>query len=242
MERLRVSELRTVLHVAPHPDDELLGAGGALAALAGAGARVVNLLCSLGRPEQHERRAREARAACAAIGFDLMTVDPSIALSSSDNLDIAQSIATAEILDALNRVQPDAVVGPHEFDGHHAHEVVARGVRDAVEATGSSIPWLSWGLWSDLRRPTLYFGYSNQTMQRVATALREYAGELARNGYTDLLPARARAFAVLGSERVFGFGSPSASDLPYADLLTERRVVAGEWVYGPATLVTDERP
>ena len=38
------------------------------------------------------------------------------------------------------------------------------------------------------------------------------------------------ANAVLGSERVFGFGSPAAGTLPYAELLTEVRLVDGRFV------------
>ena len=46
----------TVLHLSPHPDDEVLGAGATLLGLRDAGHRVINLACSLGRPEQQERR------------------------------------------------------------------------------------------------------------------------------------------------------------------------------------------
>jgi len=35
---------------------------------------------------------------------------------------------------------------------------------------------------------------------------------------------------VLGSERVFGFGSPAASALPFAELLTEVRLLDGRFM------------
>ena len=35
---------------------------------------------------------------------------------------------------------------------------------------------------------------------------------------------------MLGSERVFGFGSPAASPLPYAELLTEVRREDSRWM------------
>ena len=53
--------------------------------------------------------------------------------------------------------------------------------------------------------------------------LEAYEGELERNDYRRLLAGRATTNAVLGSERVFGFGSPAASPLPYAEVLTEVR-------------------
>ena len=47
----------TVLHLSPHPDDEVVGMPATLMALRDAGWRVVNLACGLGRPARHQRRA-----------------------------------------------------------------------------------------------------------------------------------------------------------------------------------------
>ena len=38
------------------------------------------------------------------------------------------------------------------------------------------------------------------------------------------------ANAVMGSERVFGFGSPAASTLPYAEVVTEVRLIDGRFM------------
>ena len=58
----------TVLHLSPHPDDEVLGAGATLLGLREAGHRVINLACSLGRPEQQDRRRAEVTDACRRAG------------------------------------------------------------------------------------------------------------------------------------------------------------------------------
>ena len=50
---------RTILHLSPHPDDEIAGAPATLMALREAGWRVVNVACGLGRPAQHQRRRAE---------------------------------------------------------------------------------------------------------------------------------------------------------------------------------------
>ena len=60
--------------------------------------------------------------------------------------------------------------------------------------------------------------------------LEAYTGEIERNDYRRLLSGRATTNAVLGSERVFGFGSPAASALPYAEVLTEVRRMDGRWM------------
>ena len=51
-----------------------------------------------------------------------------------------------------------------------------------------------------------------------------------RNDYRRLLTGRSTINAVLGSERVFGFGSQAASRLPYAEVLTEVRRVGRRWL------------
>ena len=69
------------------------------------------------------------------------------------------------------------------------------------------------------------------------------AGELERNDYQRFLAGRAAANAVMGSERVFGFGSPAASTLPYAELLTEVCLVDGRFVAShPHTLDEGREP
>ena len=60
--------------------------------------------------------------------------------------------------------------------------------------------------------------------------LEAYQGELERNDFRRLLAGRAMANAVLGSERVFGFGSAAASPLPYAEVLTEVKCVGGRFM------------
>src|SRR6185295_887192 len=79
------SAVLTVLHLSPHPDDEVLGAGATLLGLREAGHRVINLACSLGRPEQQERRRAEVTEACRRADFELVVHDPPLALSSGDD-------------------------------------------------------------------------------------------------------------------------------------------------------------
>jgi hypothetical protein len=68
-------------------------------------------------------------------------------------------------------------------------------------------------------------------MARVMHALAAYQGENARSHYDLMYPARAVVNRTLGSERVFGFGTETASDLPYADVFTELRHGDHGWQY-----------
>ncbi len=122
------------------------------------------------------------------------------------------------------------MVSPSPHDVHHAHEAVGRGVQRAMAALPPTVRWWMWGVWGDLPAPNVYYGYDAAVLDRALHILDAYAGELERNDYRPFLSGRAAANAVMGSERVFGFGSPAASTRPYADLVTEVRLVDGRFM------------
>lgn len=195
---------RTVLHLAPHPDDELLGAPSSLYALRDAGWRVVNVACTLGRPSQRERRLAEVTEACARAGFELLV-----------------EVAPA---DALAEVAPSLVVGPSPHDHHPTHERVGRELLAAVrQAAAPARVWL-WALYADLGLPSLVRPTDETRLGEIAYALEAHAGQLARIDLARLLRARAETAAMIAAERVFGFGSPQLG-LGGAEILTELALV-----------------
>jgi hypothetical protein len=99
-----------------------------------------------------------------------------------------------------------------------------------MAALPSDTRWWMWGVWGDLPAPNMFHGYDQKTLDRALHVLDAYSGELERNDYRSFLTGRAAANAVMGSERVFGFGSPSATTLPYADLITEVRLLDGRFM------------
>jgi LmbE family N-acetylglucosaminyl deacetylase len=208
------------IHIAPHPDDELLGAGGTLVALAEHGWEVVAFTCSLGRPEQHARRRSELNAACAAVGFSPVVAKGPPRLSSADDLALAEDDLADQLREAIAAVAPALVVGPSPHDAHPAHELVGRATLRALDHAGPRPRWWIWHLWGEAALPTLYVSLQTSVLDRVADALRHHAGELARADYQRLVHARAEAEAVLGAERVFGWGAP-ATGAARAELLTE---------------------
>jgi LmbE family N-acetylglucosaminyl deacetylase len=219
-----------VLHVAPHPDDELVAAGATLMALRDLGLPIVNLAVGLGRPEQHARRAVELREACRRAGFELRVCEPPLAISRDDDLAAAEERLLAELTRLLAELDVVLVVGPHPHDGHHAHELAGRAIRRALESCGGGAPprWWAWSLWADLPLPTLVVAFGEDRLREMLAALRAHAGELGRNDYERLVPARAAANAILGAERVFGFGALGL-ETPYAELVCELVRVDGSW-------------
>jgi LmbE family N-acetylglucosaminyl deacetylase len=212
-----------VVHVSPHPDDEALGAPATLLLLRRAGWRVVNVVANLGRPDDHDRRHREAVEANRRAGFELLLPDG--------------SRMEERLASLVRELAPTIVISPSPDDAHPTHEMVARATEAACAAATDPPVWWQWGLWADLRRPTLYVPFDVDVLAEAQHVLAAYSGELARNDYARLLDARAVAHAVLGSERVFGFGSARASDAPYAELLSELCLIDGTWHHSPPRLL-----
>lgn len=194
----------------PHPDDEVIGAPGALFALRDAGWRVVVVACSLGRPPQHERRRGELIEACRRARFELRldNVEPDV---------------------VLDDLRPSIVIGPSPHDRHPFHEQVGRDVLRAVAAAAApTIVWL-WGIWGELAMPSLVVELSDARLDEIEHALGAHEGELARADFRRLVRSRAAVNSVVGAERVFGFGAP-ALPFPNAELLTELRLVDGRFL------------
>jgi LmbE family N-acetylglucosaminyl deacetylase len=227
----------TVLHLAPHPDDEAIGAGATLIALRKAGHEVINLACSLGQPEDHKRRRAEAERASKRADFEFEVHEPQLAISHDDDLDLAQRMLVATLTDLIPERRVSLIVSPSPHDGHHGHEVVGRAARDALRRLELPPRWWMWGLWADLPFPTLVTLFDADLLAEVLAVLAEHEGELARNDYDLAVPARATVARVLGAEKAFSYGDKK---LPgsYAELLTEAVPLQGRW-YAAAGRILD---
>jgi LmbE family N-acetylglucosaminyl deacetylase len=220
----------TVVHVAPHPDDEALGCPGALLHLLDRGWRVVSVIASLGFPHQWERRRAECEEASRRANFVPVFLDPPLDISLHDDLAQATGRVATELPGIVAEHEASVVVSPSPHDVHHGHETVGRGVQRAMDSLPPTVRWWMWGIWGDLPAPNVFFPFGEPALTRMLHILEAYQGELERNDYRRLLAGRASANAVLGSERVFGFGSPAASSLPYAEVLTEVRRIGRRWM------------
>jgi LmbE family N-acetylglucosaminyl deacetylase len=231
---------RVALVVSPHPDDELIPAGGTLLLLRDAGWRIVNLACSLGRPSQIACRRAELERACVAVGFELDVIEPPVALSRGDDLDAAAARIAAVIADRFTVWQPSVVVAPGPRDGHHAHEAVAQAVARAVVSIGAAQTVWWWELWGQLSTATLLVPVES-VLDRVCAALAEHRSQLARNDYERLVRSRANVASVLGPERVFGFGH---AGVPYAaaEILCETAFDGTSWRFCPPRSLAVDRP
>jgi len=105
----------TVLAIGAHPDDLELGAGGTLARLVRAGARVVMAVVSL--PGDHELRLAAARAAASILGCELRVL-----IEGGRRIDDVKPYQLVGMLDEqVRELAPAAVIShsAHEFHGDH---------------------------------------------------------------------------------------------------------------------------
>jgi LmbE family N-acetylglucosaminyl deacetylase len=229
----------TVLHVAPHPDDEVIGSPAALLHLLDRGWTVVSVVTSLGFEEYRSRRRAEAEEASALAGFVPVFFDPPLNLDLDADLALATRRVATELPPIVKAHGASIVVSPSPHDVHHGHEAVGRGVQRAMAVMPPTVRWWMWAVWGDLPAPNIFYAFDDRILDRTTSILEAYAGELERNDYRRLVSGRASANAVLGSERVFGFGSASASKLPYAEVLTEVRLMDGRFMACEPHLLDD---
>lgn len=143
--------------LAAHPDDETLGAGGLIARLQAAGARVEVLLCTAGEashpgsltttPERlakvrlGEFEGAVAELAPGAAWQFLELPDGQLA----ENRD-AVAIRLRQVIEASGRAAGQVViVAPYRYDGHADHETLGSVAAEAAEAGGHGL--LEYPVW-----------------------------------------------------------------------------------------------
>jgi LmbE family N-acetylglucosaminyl deacetylase len=168
-----------VLVVAPHPDDEALGCGGAVLAHVAGGDRVTAVFLTSGEhglatyPVDEARRVREEEASKAAAVLGLAAIEflrlPDGSLS--DHTDsLGRSVAAH--LHGVDFV--DVVYVPHPGDDHEDHRSAWSAVADSV---GTGVEVLGYELWTPIARPDRIVDISAH-MPRKLEAVRCYASQL----------------------------------------------------------------
>ncbi len=132
--------------VAPHPDDETLGAGGLIGALGAAGREVAVVAVTDGeashpdQPGLAVRRRREQQRALRLLGWRV----------SVERLGLADGRVADErgtLVEALREAAAGAalLVAPWRGDGHPDHDAVGRAAADVARETGARL--LSYPVW-----------------------------------------------------------------------------------------------
>jgi N-acetylglucosamine malate deacetylase 1 len=117
---LPITSLKRVLVLAPHQDDETIGAGGALLIARNAGVEISIAYCTDGQQHgiESEVRRKEAEAVCEQLGATMYEL----------NISNVEPRPTVEDLRRLNdlvaKVNPDVILCPWILDGASKHRMV----------------------------------------------------------------------------------------------------------------------
>ena len=192
----------SIVVIAPHPDDEAIGCGGAIATHAAEGARVDVVFLTSGELALADRepgpaarlREREAGAAATVLGVS--------DVAFLRQRDYGLSGRVEEVVDLLapllERLGPDTIYHPHAGESHPDHQAAAAIAVWAAERVGvSRDTLLGYGVWTPMasydavqdigavmpRKLEAIRCYTSQSdhfnYERAATGLGQYRGAIA---------------------------------------------------------------
>jgi N-acetylglucosamine malate deacetylase 1 len=199
-----------LLVIAPHPDDEAIGCGGAISLHIDRGDRVgVAFLTSgeLGMADQPAPQScavREAEAENAAQVLGLSWIE--FLRLPDQGLARQSAAASAALAPFIARHRPDVILLPHPEDQHPDHQASLPIARAALAATGVSAELRGYEVWTPLscwhyveditavmpRKLQAIACYRSQLLQfrydRAAAGLNQYRGALAaRSDYAEVM-------------------------------------------------------
>jgi LmbE family N-acetylglucosaminyl deacetylase len=180
-----------VLVIAPHPDDEVIGCGGAIRLRVERGERVSVVFLSSGelglkhlpRAKTWEIREAEAKKAAKILGVERVHF-----LRQPDWMlgDHARATAAA-LTPSLEQERPDVIYLPHENDGHPDHEVTPRILRAALRRCRRLNPeLLGYEIWTPLAAHDVTVDIS-RVMSRKLRALRAHRSQLREFDYVKAI-------------------------------------------------------
>lgn len=147
--RVRTIERQRVLVVAPHPDDEAIGAGGSLALHREIGSEVVVAFLT---PAIHEEdvpiariRREEAQQVGEALGFRCRFLN-----HPDGELSLHEGRIGDDLAELLREFAPDTVITPFVSDHHRDHQAAAHALSRALESSGHQGDVWCCELWSTL--------------------------------------------------------------------------------------------
>jgi LmbE family N-acetylglucosaminyl deacetylase len=202
----------TAVVLAAHPDDEILGAGGALARLVRAGEDVHAVILAEGATSRYPSDMvptlqKAAHRAAEEVGFASLTFGP----FADQRLDVAPLVDVTQYLEeALASLRPRVLFTHFPGDVNADHAVVARAAwtacrpyaapwlrRFAVFETPSATEW-AWPMQGAGFEPTLYVDIT-ETIEVKLAAIACYETELRAYPHPRSLPALRERAAFWGS-------------------------------------------
>ncbi len=185
------SEHRSVLIFAPHPDDDVIGCGGAIIQHVRNGDRITIVYMTSGGAAKWPEGAGElikVREQEATRATALMGVHDLIFLREPDGHLIATPENREKVIHIILNYKPDLVYVTHEAEEHKDHKATFHIVLDAIDEVfkdGSKKPQiLCYEVWTPFQRVSLVKNISNEIELKLQ-ALGEHKSQLKPVNYVD---------------------------------------------------------
>jgi LmbE family N-acetylglucosaminyl deacetylase len=190
-----------VLVIAPHPDDETLGAGGFIGAQCLQGNSVVVVAVTDGEnaygrdPRLGQVRRSEQRNALACLGVSSKNI-VRLALPDSDVTSYEGQLV-AHLLPLVGK--NTHILAPWKGDFHPDHEACGRAAEQVANQTGAKLTSYFFWTWhrgttASLRGLSLRsFGLTNQLLKRKSEAMRCHRSQLDHESGQPILPSNLLA-------------------------------------------------
>ena len=201
--RKSLPSVDAVLIVAPHPDDDIIGCGGAIMHHTQDGARVAHLYMTSGDAISRNKRSlsltnkreQEAKRGAKRLGVDKLIFlrEPDSALRSSKKL-------VHKVAHLIKELQTNIVYIPHAHDDHADHKETHKIVLQAIKSLkAQERPLvLAYEVWTPLREVTHSVDISAYIKHKLK-ALSEHKSQIADINYIEAVKALNRYRGILES-------------------------------------------
>lgn len=147
--------LRSALVIAPHPDDETLGCGAAIARKTDAGRPVHVVVCTDGSashrsklvPPKDLSQIREVEAAEAAKELGVAKENVAFLRFEDGHLQHRREALLHELADVIAAANPDEILSPCGIDRHPDHRAIASVMDELVARKIVTCPVLDYPVW-----------------------------------------------------------------------------------------------
>lgn len=207
-----------IIFFSPHPDDEVISAGGLITSLVRNGNKV-SVYYLTNSPKGIEEniptedkikiRQKEAINSCKILKVDgnfLNLDNPSLEINK-DNVNSLKKIIT--------RQRASIVITLHAQEAHSTHRKTTQLVNQAIKNQDISI-WYG-ECWSPIQQPNDIFSFSEDLMKIKISALGEYKSQLKRTNWIEAVKGLNRYRAITAYEVLGSFGNSKGNDGLYGE-------------------------
>ena len=186
-------EGKRIVILSPHPDDDVIGAGGTLSKHHAKGCHITSVVLTDGEAcdaEESTSTIRARRRAETQRAAELVGIDEVVFLGEPDGAVADRDAAARNLRDCLLRTVPELVYVPMFLDNHPDHRATTALLARAVRGTNLTFACCAYETWSPLV-PNILVDITEH-MPTKKNAIAAHASQLAKVDYVDMVQALNR--------------------------------------------------